>query len=149
MQHFPGLHKCTKPTFCPGDQADVTSLKNKSTDYKISRTCQGRVCITKSFCHPEKQQFFFSWAFTKRADNTIGQWVRWTERALIWGAAEEASISVTQEGLLVSVIIWWLNGSTQSRSVESNTNSILMVIGTEAKPLIAASWRLMLTFSSN
>lgn len=45
----------------------------------------------------------------------MGQWVRWAERALIWGPAEEASISVTREGLLVSVIIWWLNASTQSR----------------------------------
>lgn len=46
----------------------------------------------------------------------MGQWIRWTKRALIWGAAEEASISVTKEGLLVSVIIWWLNASTQSRA---------------------------------
>lgn len=35
---------------------------------------------------------------------------RWFE-----GQAEESSISVTQEGSPVSVIIWWLNGSTQSR----------------------------------
>lgn len=47
-------------------------------------------------------------------DNIIGQWVRRSKRVLIWGATEEPSISVTQEGLLVSVIIWWLNGTTQS-----------------------------------
>lgn len=69
--------------------------------------------------------FSQDFALKRRTDNIRGP--------LIWGAAEEASISVTQEGLLASVIIWWLNGSTQSRAWRGNTSGTLMaMIGTEA-----------------
>lgn len=45
------------------------------------------------------------------------KWIWNKERSHVdWRRSEEASISVTEDGLLVSVIIWWLNGSTQSRA---------------------------------
>lgn len=75
------------------------------------------------------QQFFFR--FTKRADNIIGQWVRWPESVDLRGSWRGIDICDTGgiAGVCNHLMTQWIDPVP---SGDRNTSGILMVIGTEA-----------------